>query len=207
MSLRSKIDKILGVERCREDWLDRAAGLLFREKWNGFPIPEFRVSVGWPLGTRVAKRKGKGGCIGQCWSAGLASDRIAQIFISPILTDSVQIVATLAHELIHAILPGNGHDRHFAAVAYAIGLEGPPTATVASPDFAEWVRVSVVGVLGDYPSGGLTAKETEKRKKDGTRQLKLECPKCGFLCRTSQKWIDYALPVCGACEVSLERAE
>jgi len=83
-------------------------GPLTREQWllagveclrsifvdAGFPIPSrVRVSVGWPGG-----RGKKSGVIGQCWPTDLAGDGLHHIFISPKLTDPIEVLATLAHE-------------------------------------------------------------------------------------------------------------
>jgi hypothetical protein len=33
-------------------------------------------------------------------------------------------------------------------------------------------------------------------KKQSTRMLKLECDECGYVVRTTQKWINVGVPVC-----------
>jgi hypothetical protein len=56
-------------------------------------------------------------------------------------SDTMMILATLVHELIHAALPlGEAHGDQFGRAARAVGLIGPLTATVAGPIFVELFR-------------------------------------------------------------------
>jgi hypothetical protein len=52
-----------------------------------------------------------------------------EIFITPNLTNQVQIVGVLIHEMIHAITKGHGHKNAFRWLAVDVGLEGKMTAT------------------------------------------------------------------------------
>jgi hypothetical protein len=52
----------------------------------------------------------------------------------------------------------------------------------------------LVGQLGDYPHAEL--KSMPKLKKCGTRMIKLGCDSCGYIVRTTQKWIDLGTPTC-----------
>lgn len=82
----------------REQWLQQAILTLtplFKEK--GYAVPKCHVSCGF------ASTDVKRGHIGQCWSTKASSDKVNQIFISPALSDSVQVLDTLMHELIHAV--------------------------------------------------------------------------------------------------------
>jgi hypothetical protein len=74
-----------------------------------------------------------------------------------------------------------------------MGLEGKATATVAGAGFAEWAR-GLDAKLGTYPHDELVP--LLEVKKQGTRMLKLEAPCCGYVVRTTQKWIDAGLPSC-----------
>lgn len=187
------------AQSSREAWLIEAMRELRPVFKTALPaetvLPAVRVSVGWPGG----KRK-KGTTLGQCWTPTAAADGLAQIFISPIVSDGRLAVTTLAHEFAHAIDKNeHGHDRPFAAIAYAIGLEGKPTETHAGADLAARAE-KIVSKLGKYPHAELTD-ATDGTKKQTTRMLKIvcECPTPRIL-RLSQKAIDLGPITCGVCE-------
>lgn len=181
----------------REAWLAGAVELmvpLFEQ--HQYKVPKVRVACGWPNkgGTSSQKRT-----IGQCWSPDAASDGVIQIFISPWLEDvtgSQGVLSTLVHEVVHAVV-GNKerHNKVFGKCARAVGLEGKLTSTHAGEPLlmlcAEWS-----GKLGVYAHGKLDLTKSPV-KKQSTRMIKCECHECGYVCRTSQKWIDAAgAPVC-----------
>lgn len=182
----------------REEWLHEAADRLCTGPFKraGLKCTTVQVSVGWPLGRRVVKKKGESGVIGQCFAKEAADDRKPHIFISPVLDDGVVIIATLAHELIHAIMPAAGHGPEFARAAEAVGLEGKPTATVPGEAFKRFAE-EIIRELGPFPHGGLSAGESSHRPKEkGSRMIKCECPKDGYIVRTTRKWLDVGNPRC-----------
>ena len=166
-------------------WLESALAAL-RAKFNiaGYQVPpKTRISIGWP------KRAGSCGAIGECWATEFSSDQHAEIFVSPEVTNGVQIVETLAHELIHATVGIKaGHGPPFNQCATRIGLAGPMRATTASPEFVAWLE-KLFACIGPYPSGYLV--DTPKQ---GTRQLKCQCPVCGYTARVARKWLSTAGP-------------
>ncbi len=186
------------AKRSREDWLHTVA---VRLKTGAFrkakiKLPDVQISVGWPLGRRAVLRKGDSGVIGQCFNAKLAGDAKPHIFISPVLDDSIQIIGVLAHELIHAAMPDAEHGPEFAKAAYAIGLTGKPTATKGGEDFNEWAA-ALIREIGEFPHGGLAGgASAHTPRSQGTRMVKCECSKCGYIVRTTQKWLDVGLPLC-----------
>jgi len=162
----ARLKAMLGHTVLREEWLDRAGGILERWVFSGHvQVPAYRVSVGWPLGSRVSKRPGEAGCVGQCFSASCSSDYVAQIFISPTLSDSIKVLGVLAHEIIHAIFPTAGHRGLFRKLALAIGLEGEMTSTYPGAALKEIFESKVLKELGDYPGAALSYHTTKKRKK------------------------------------------
>jgi len=175
----------------REAWLiDAVKALtpLFEELDE--TVPALRVSVGWPGG------KGKKSTtIGQCWAPTAAKDGTAQIFISPVKDDALDVLGILAHEMVHAV-DGceSGHKGRFTRIARGIGLAGKLTATVPGDDLRERL-VNIASTLGDYPHSALTP-STGKTTTQTTRMIKIECPDCGYICRTTQKWLDIGLPTC-----------
>ena len=178
----------------REAWLTEAIALLGAEVFGpvGETLPAVRVSVGWPGG-----RGQKNSVIGQCWASRAAEDGVAQIFVSPVLSDGVRVLDVLVHELVHAIDDcQSGHRGRFAKIARAVGLEGKLTATVAGEALSETLK-GIVARLGDFPHGALVnPAETSGPKKQGTRMLKVECPNDGYIVRTTQKWLDLGVPTC-----------
>jgi hypothetical protein len=187
------------------EWLETATVALrrlFADK--GYKVPDkVRVSMGWPS-TR------KGGRIGECWYPPASADGHAEIFISPEigvparasearkLAASISILATLAHELVHATQGAKAsHGPLFKRCAVAIGLTGKMTATEAGAAFKEWAA-PLIEEIGVFPAGGLTAGTgTAERKKQSTRLLKVCCPECGYTARVTNKWIcDAGTPLC-----------
>ena len=173
----------------REEWLQAGInGLKEMFAEIGETVPEVYVSVGFPKGSR-----GKGKAIGQCHPSALSGDEKAHIFIHPMLTDSARVLDVLAHEMIHALDNcESGHMGRFAKVAKAFGLEGKMTATVAGAELTERLN-ALVEQLGEYPHALLK----ESGKKQSTRMIKCECYSCGYIARTSSKWIEQAgAPIC-----------
>jgi hypothetical protein len=169
----------------RQAWLECAAAALrakFTEACYAIPY-EIRVSIGWP------KRAASCGAVGECWATEASSDHHYEVFVSPQLTDGASIVATLAHELVHATVGNDvGHKKPFKQCALKIGLCGPMRATVASSEFTAWAE-ALFERIGPYPAGFLV--DTPKQ---GTRQLKCECQACGYTARVSRRWLTAAGP-------------
>ena len=182
----------------REAWLTLACAMILDYlleliAGSGYARPPFRVSVGWPVGGRSGRRS-----IAQCFARMMSSDGHNEIFVSPIIDHVPMIMETLAHELIHAILDlEDGHRGRFATLARAAGLIGPLTATSADDNLADILR-GFSESLGDYPHAKL---DEAKRKRQTTRMEKFWCQDCGFIARTSGKWIDVVQgSACPACE-------
>jgi hypothetical protein len=176
----------------------------------GAPLPEhLAVSCSWPSGNSRT-------VIGECWVAEASSRGYVEVFISPVLDQvaGVQgVLVTLRHELVHAA-GRRGHGREFKALAVELGLSGPMTATIASPELLDFINWTLLPKLGAYPHGAITGRgeivvpptapgdkpvilrPDDRPKKQSTRLLKAECPGCGFTIRLSKKWADLGLPTC-----------
>jgi len=179
----------------RQQWLELVVeALRTRFADVSYTVPQkIRVSIGWP------KRAASCGAIGECWSTEASSDRHAELFISPELTDGARILHVLAHEMVHATVgTGAGHGKPFKQCALRIGLVGPMRSTGAGPEFAEWGE-RLFKRIGPYPAGFLT--DTPKQ---GTRMLKCECPTCGYVARVSHKWLVLSgPPICPSDKIQL----
>lgn len=185
----------------REHWLHNAANAILDEYRDVFTeqfgkdgvkqLANIRVSTGFP-----SRRGENGKVIGQCWNSKVSKDQSHHIFINPLLEDPTRVIATLAHEMVHAADDGeHGHKGVFTKAVRGLGLEGKPTATFAGPEFTSFTR-RVVKELGKYPHVALTPTVVTKTQK--TYMLKVECPACHCVVRMTQKWLDEAgAPFCG----------
>ena len=170
-----------------EEWLNEGLILirpLFKEIGQKVPA-RVRVSCGFPSRNPFGKKRR----IGECWSDKASAGKVFEIFVSPVLN-------TLVHEAVHAIVGLEaGHKTPFKRVALAVGLTGKMTATVAGPALLE--RINAITVkLGCYPHDELS-RMTNNAPKDKCRLIKASCPDCGYVIRTTRKWIEEAgLPTC-----------
>jgi hypothetical protein len=79
-----------------------------------------------------------------------------------------------------------------------IGLQGPMRATTATPEFVAWAQ-TLFKRIGQYPAGFLI-----DSPKQGTRMLKCECPRCGYIARVSGKWLaSSGPPICPTDKIAL----
>lgn len=184
-------DGAVTVEKItRELWLEKAVDLLRERVFKKHKVPTIRVSVGWPRRAREAT-------IGQCFVSRVSEDKSSQIFISPKLSDVTTpsgVLATLAHEMIHAIDDcENGHKARFKHIATEIGLEGKMTATVAGDELIETLK-ELAEELGEYPHSRISIDAKPVVQK--TYMLKVVSKsEPDYKLRMTQKMIDeYGLP-------------
>ena len=187
----------------RESWLTAAADKIIADLIspvlpNGVPSWPFRVSVGFPPNTRPASRTLAVCCTRESSAAGYS-----EIFVTPQLDDSIEILAALTHELIHYTDNcESGHKGHFEQVARAVGLVGPLTATTASIDLKVELY-EVIDALGEIPHAKLNVHALAANKQS-TRMLKVLCTNaaCGFMFRASQTQlakVNFKTARCPAC--------
>ena len=179
----------------REDWLQQMIELLrldFERIEASLP-EKIRVSCGFPSKSALASTKRR---IGECWGVESSEDQSYQVFISPLLKESIEVLATLVHELVHcAVGIECKHRGRFPKVAKTIGLEGKMTQTIAGEALVVRLK-QLIETLGDYPHARLMA--TNKPKTQTTRMLKVVCKECGCVVRMTRKWLDDAgVPTCG----------
>lgn len=166
----------------REEWLQKAIALCTTHKFKpaGFKVPQLRVSVGLPYG------RGSKKAIGQHWHPKASEDRLGAIFISPTINDSVQVLGTLVHEIVHGVVGNEAkHGKLFRDCAVAVGLEGKMTHTTAGKDLIKYFNKRIIKKLGKYPHSRLDVNGAGRPdKKQTTRMIKMEC-ECGYKCRAS----------------------
>ena len=165
----------------RETWLTEAAQFILSDilaPLAELPTRPFRISIGFPSG-KVSK------VVAQCWSSNASSDGTNEIFVTPIIDDSIEILAALTHELIHYLDDlESGHRKFFAEAAREAGLEGKLTATVAGEALTEQLK-GYTDILGDIPHAKIDPAHSGK-KKQKTRMLKVQCNACAFNFRATQ---------------------
>jgi hypothetical protein len=178
--------------RTREEWLLRLVHALHPSFESiGHRIPDHvRVTCGWPSKAALSRSRRT---IGECWSSAASADQTVEIFISPCLADALQVAETLVHEMIHAG-GAMGHRGSFPRIAKAIGLKKPWRATQGTRELKGRLN-ALISKIGPYPHATLDA-SMMPHKKDSTRMLKLVCPDCGYVVRTTARWIKAGLPIC-----------
>ena len=175
----------------REEYLVKAVSLVrgFFDR-SGHALPkELRVSVGFPGGGSARKR------IGEHWHPKSSRDGVSQIFISPVLDDSYQVLDVLCHELVHSVYPSDGHRKGFAKACKALGMSKPwKTASVPRESNLGGLLKLIEQYIGRYPHSALNLSD---RKKQTTRMVKCLCESCGYVARTSNQWIESSgAPIC-----------
>lgn len=185
----------------REEWLTKAIHLCTAHKFKkaGYTVPNVRVSVGLPHG------RGSKKAIGQHWHPAASDDKVGSIFISPTISDTVEVLATLVHELVHASVGNEAkHGKTFRKCAEAVGLEGKMRATVPGEQLKEYFHEKLIKRLGTYPHSRLNLNDSPI-KKQTTRMVKMECVPCDYKCRASlTKILDLGAVYCPGCMNQME---
>ena len=178
----------------REAWLNAAVTELKQYVFGNYTVcDEIRSSCGFPSSRALSAKHKR---IGECWDKEASTDNHFEVLISPLVDDPKKVLAVLTHELVH-VLAGHkaGHKGPFRKIAKDVNLEGKMTATVASDRLNGVFETTILPLLGAYPHSAISPNSRPK-KKDGTRMIKLECHDCGYIVRTTQKWIETGVPTC-----------
>lgn len=170
----------------REGWLDagviRLKPLVEAAYGAQFKAP-IATACGFPSRSAMPGKRTR---IGECWSS-KAGHGTHHILISPLETDPVKVLGTLAHEMVHAIDDNeHGHKGPFVKACKQLGLVGKPTSNYPGPEFTKTLT-TIASELGEYPHRGLVA---INHKKQTTRQLKLVCESCGLIIRAARRSIE-----------------
>ena len=174
----------------REVWLQHALVQLDKIVPTEYERPKMMyVSVGWPRGARK-------NTIGQCFPPTMSADGGTHGFISPVLDDPIEVLATLLHEWGHAVVGcEHGHRKPFIKFCKDVGLVKPWTATTPSDGLKERLT-QVVSNLGPYPHEKLTS--MGGGKKQTTRMRLYMCPGCDQKIRAAT---DFLSVTCDECQV------
>lgn len=163
----------------------------------GRELPKFRIGCGWPTGNR-------GKVIGQCFPKDRSEDKTCEIFVSPKINNSVTVLAVIIHELCHAIAGTEAmHKKPFIDVMKAVGMVKKWTESNLGEVLAGKLD-EIQKKLGPYPHAELALKQ-KGEKKQTTRLLKVQCPKCEYVARVTRKWLDEAGgPLCPIHKVAFQ---
>ena len=186
----------------REAWLlfaVDAVAPIFQEK--GFWVPRVRVSCAIP------STSGRGSAVGQCWGRSMSEDGVNEIFISPVYANSVEVLDTLVHELVHAVDDcEHRHGPEFKKIALAVGLQGKMREASAGPELKArltQLAQSLEQSWGPYPHAKL--KVMRSIFPSPKLSPRAACPVCGFRVSVLMKYIDFGPPICPKDMVPMER--
>lgn len=184
------------IHKTREAWYLAAANLIARHVFK-YDLPKIRIGCGWP----TAARKKRGG---ECFSRKCSGDDTFEIFVSPKFADPYLVLAVLVHEFCHTIAGLKaGHKKPFIEVMQAVGMVKPWTKCKAGEPLIATLAV-IYEKLGPYPHAEMTLEQREA-KKQGTRLIKVACPKCGYVARVTRKWLtEVGAPLCPAHKVAFK---
>ena len=168
------------------DFLNWAHEDIFREFDPQLTPPPYRLACGQAPNQRQPR---KGRVLGTCFPRSASSDGHNEIFVCPTESDTANMLATVLHEYIHAIDDNkSGHTGRFAKIARGIGMAGKMTETIPGAELKELLDW-YIQEHGDIPAGHLKAGARNKPKQ-GTRMIKVDCPACKFMVRTSAKHVE-----------------
>ena len=187
----------------REEWLNKALLEIipiFEGKGISWPNTlKIRASCGFPSSNALSRRSRT---IGQCHKTEWSGDKTNEIFISPVIDNPLEAIATLTHEMVHVLDDcKSGHKGAFRRTMKLVGLEGKPTHTHAGEELTVRLNTILEG-LGAYPHHALNP--VAREKKQTTRLLKAMCSGCGYIIRVTPIWADTGLPVCNTCKREFE---
>lgn len=132
--------------------------LLIKEHGTQLPYP-VQITVGWPVGERrdrVKKTWSLMDLSGEAWPGPVyAWDRGTDtIFIAPCISDPIEVLSVLLHEMIHLaedIGTSCGHGPPFSWLASYLGLDPrDPEGSNPTPALRRYLR-PIAKVLGPYP--------------------------------------------------------
>jgi len=172
----------------REAWLQKIIDI-----WR----PYF-LRLGHDLPTRIWISPGRppsSRWTGACYLGAASDDGNPHIFIHPVLSDSTRVAGVVVHQLCHVALGNRSHGPPFRRLATAMGLVGKMTKTIEGPLFLA-IMPATIDRIGPYPHPALRQLRRLDRKLARTRLVRVNCAACGYLMRTTQRWLMVAVPIC-----------
>ena len=167
--------------RTREAWVIEAVALVrpTLATLAGIEVPDVRISFG-DMGKRTAAR---------CYAKSCTADAVHEVAISlRHRPEPIEVLGSLAHELIHASGLLN-HHRNFQRAAKDIGLVtagkwlDAGLDGVSVDDAPAWAR-SIGRRLGAWPAPALNPADRPKRQT--TRMVRVSCEACAVVWRAAR---------------------
>lgn len=172
----------------RQTWLETAVKHAMPEfNKHGYCVPQVRISCGFPSTGQRSSR------IGECWSTKICSGGLNEIFISPLVDDSDEVLGIIFHELVHAVDDcKSGHGAAFKKIATTIGLTGKMIHAHPNDELGKIVKL-IIAKIGPYPHKRLIPKTrlTIKRERPYA-----QCSECGYRVPMLKKFLDVGPPIC-----------
>lgn len=166
----------------------------------------------WSNGKPAVTQDEEGNC------RGVARAMLHEINLCAEHLKSHDMGGTLIHGLAHAEndflniqdCSGRRHNKKFKSMAERLGLkvEAGKSVGYGYTDLDEGAKSFLCKINFDrrpFQMSRLGEGDAKKKKGPGSRLVKVECPDCGYVVRTTQKWIDNGLPTC-ACGQEMEVA-
>ena len=166
----------------REEYLEKAL-IEFEDYLSkaGYKLPLVKVSAGWPSSKAFST---KGRSLGECWHKDSIDQEASHVFISPYLSDTVEVLSVLVHELGHAILPKEvKHKKPFKQYMRDVDLTGKATQTEAGETLKSFIGL-VIERIGTYPHTSID--KVPKEKKQTTRLKLWLCSGCNTKLRVAK---------------------
>lgn len=142
----------------REQWLTKAVSALNTQVFDDQMPKAWSVTCGQYFGKNA-------NILGTCVDAEVSTNGTTSIFISPALQDPMDVLGTLVHEMIHAVVGvQEKHGGKFKKMAIELEMSMPAKSTLPVPDTVLWTRLERLSAeLGPYPHAALNPIEKPKR--------------------------------------------
>lgn len=175
-----------------------------REEWLTKAIIKIEMAVFWPLQMKMPT-KWKATCgwskgasakaIGVCVDPVCAKDGTTHIFVIPTQDNAMNILGTLTHEMIHAIIGVDaGHKAPFREVVKKLEMSKPMTSSHPVPETALWKALEeILAGLGPYPHAAMVPRKKPSKPQPWARWKSAKEPKFTVLANT-KKVAQYGLP-------------
>lgn len=172
----------------RQTWLDAAvkrAIPLF--EGAGYVVPPINISCGFPsTGIRGTR-------IGECWPTQICSSGINEIFISPVIEDTEEVIGIIFHEIAHAVDDcKSGHGAKFKKIATTVGLTGKMIHAHPNEVLGKTVKL-IAAELGGYPHRKLLFNKPAKKR---LPRPYAKCEECGYRVPMLKKYLGFGPPIC-----------
>ena len=183
-------------------------------------IKHFSLSITPEKILVTIQSKGRRNALGWFWNNRWKQnkDALHEINLSAEYLKEHNMGETLLHELAHAEnhhkgiddtdKTGRRHNKKFKAMAEALGLTVEKSGSLgfAYTDLGQPAKDFLEKIKFDRAVFEMCRIVESKASKQGTRLLKCECPECGYVVRTTQKWLDVGNPTC-PCGTEMEAAQ